>query len=166
MHPVASLEIREWGLKNFSELCRILVIDHGFQVIVNVSKSEMERIKPIIEIVPDVVIFSGSIRNMLGIIKKCNLLIGNDSGPSHLSVAMDVPTIVLNGPSSVSLYRDPDIYTNKHFVFNKEVPCRDLFQTQCYSYIEPKTNTPVCQNQVCLDFSVAEVAAKAIELAE
>ena len=59
---------------------------------------------------------------------------------------------------------DPDIYTDKYFVFNKEVPCRDLFQTQCYSYIDSKTNTPICQDQICLDFSVDEVVEKALEL--
>ena len=166
IHPVASVGIREWGVNNFSQLCRILAATHKFQIIANIFESEIKRIDPIIEAVPEVVIYSGSVRGMLGVIKKCDLLIGNDSGPSHLSVAMDVPTIVFNGPSSVSLYRDPDIYTDKHFVFNKEVPCRDLFQTQCYSYIDPKSNTPVCQDQICLDFSVDEVVAKAIKLTQ
>ena len=164
IHPIASVGIREWGIDNFVKLCRTLVYGHKLQVIANASKSEMDRIIPIIQDTPEVVIFSGSVRDMLGIIKKCNLLIGNDSGPSHLSVAMGVPTIVFNGPSSANLYRDPDIYTDKHFVFNKEVPCRDLFQTQCYSYIDSKTNTPICQDQICLDFSVDEVVEKALEL--
>lgn len=164
IHPVASVEIREWGINKFSQLCRVLVVDYGFQVIANVSKSEMDKVKPIIDIVPEVVVFSGSVRDMLGVIKKCNLLIGNDSGPSHISVALKVPTIVLNGPSSASLYRDADVYNDQHFVFNKDVPCRDLFQTQCYSYVDPETNTPICKDHICLEFSVDEVVAKAIEL--
>jgi len=91
-------------------------------------------------------------------------LIGNDSGPTHCSVALNVPTITLNGPSTSSFFRDPDLIRNPHFTFNKDVPCRDLFHTQCMSKIDPVTNHPRCDEMICLEFSVDEVIAKVREL--
>ena len=34
------------------------------------------------------------------LIKRCNLLITNDTGPRHYAVAFDVPHIVLMGPTN------------------------------------------------------------------
>ena len=124
----------------------------------------METVQPIKRLVPEVCLFSGSLRELLSIVNESDLFIGNDSGPAHLSVALDIPTITLNGPSTSSLYRDPDLFRGKHYTFNKEVACRDLFQTQCMSKIDPTTNHPICDSMICLDFSVDEVAAKALEL--
>ena len=108
--------------------------------------------------------FSGSLRELLSLINECDLFIGNDSGPSQFSVALNIPTISLNGPSVSSLYRDPDLVRGKHYTFNKEVFCRDIFHIQCMSKIDPVTNQPTGDSMICLDFTIEEVAAKASEL--
>ena len=124
----------------------------------------MENVRPIKSLVPEVRLFFGSLRELLSLINESDLLIGNDSGPAQFSAALNIPTITLNGPSTSSLYRDPDLFQDKHYTFNKEVHCRDLFHTQCMAKIDPRTNHPVCDEMICLDFSVDEVIAKAIEL--
>ena len=97
-------------------------------------------------------------------INESDLFIGNDSGPSQFSAALNVPTITLNGPSTSSFIRDPDLFRDPHYTFNKDVPCRDLFHTQCMTKIDPVTNHPVCDEMICLDFSVDEVIAKVRDL--
>ncbi len=164
IHPCSSLKIRSWGIDNFAHLCRKLIAEVNCQIIVNCSSIELETIQPIKRLVPEVCLFSGSLRELLSMVNESDLFIGNDSGPSQVSVALDIPTITINGPSTSSLYRDPDLVRGKHYTFNKEVHCRDLFHTQCMSKKDPTTNHPVCDSMICLDFSVDEVAAKALEL--
>jgi ADP-heptose:LPS heptosyltransferase len=43
------------------------------------------------------------IRYLGAIIKRCDLVIGNDSGPLHIAVAMDVPTLGIYGPTNPAL---------------------------------------------------------------
>ena len=164
IHPCSSLEIRSWGIDNFAFLCKKLISEINCQIIINCFSKELETVQPIKRLVPEVCLFSGSLRELLSIVNESDLFIGNDSGPAHLSVALDIPTITLNGPSTSSFYRDPHLISDKHYTFNKEVACRDLFQTQCMSKIDPTTNHPICDSMICLDFSVDEVAAKALEL--
>ena len=164
VHPCSSLKIRNWGIEKFALLCQNLIGENDIQIIVSCSLKETDSIAPIKNLAPEVRMFSGSLRELLGLINESNLLIGNDSGPTQCSVALDVPTITLNGPSTSSFFRDPDLFRTPHFTFNKDIPCRDLFHTQCMSKIDPITNHPCCDEMICLDFSVDEVADKAREL--
>jgi ADP-heptose:LPS heptosyltransferase len=164
VHPCSSIKIRNWGIEKFALLCRNLIVEDDAQIIINCSPQEIDSIAPLKILAPEVCVFSGSLRELLGLINESDLLIGNDSGPTHCSVALNVPTITLNGPSTSSFFRDPDLIRNPHFTFNKDVPCRDLFHTQCMSKIDPVTNHPRCDEMICLEFSVDEVIAKVREL--
>jgi len=164
VHPCSSLKIRNWGIEKFALLCRNLIVGGDIQIIINCSPQETDSILPIKTLAPEVRVFSGSLRELLGLINESDLFIGNDSGPSQFSAALGVPTITMNGPSTSSFFRDPDLFRNPHFTFNKDVLCRDFFHTQCMSIIDPTTNHPSCDEMTCLDFSVDEVTDKAREL--
>ena len=166
IHPGSSLKIRSWGIEKYTELCRKLILESNCQILINCSPKELDDIAPIKDLVPDVCVFSGALRELLGLIHESDLFIGNDSGPSQCSVALNIPTITLNGPSTSSFFRDPDIFQGKHYTFNKEVYCRDLFHSQCMSKTEPVNNHPVCEEMICLEFTVEEVATKAFEMIE
>jgi len=166
IHPCSSLKIRSWGIEKYAQLCRKLILESNCQILINCSPKELDDIAPIKDLVPDVCVFSGALRELLGLIHESDLFIGNDSGPSQCSVALNIPTITLNGPSTSNFFRDPDIFQGKHYTFNKEVYCRDLFHSQCMSKTEPVNNHPVCEEMICLEFTVEEVAIKALEMIE
>ena len=164
IHPCSSLKIRSWGIDKFASLCKKLISETNCQIIVNCSLKELQSVRPIKVLAPEVCLFSGSLRELLSLINESDLFVGNDSGPSQFSVALNTPTITINGPSTSSFIRDPDLFRDKHYTFNKDVYCRDLFLTQCMLKIDPITNHPVCDSMICLDFSIDEVAAKVIEM--
>ena len=62
------------------------------------------------------------------IIKRCNLLVTNDTGPRHYAVAFDVPVVVLMGPTN------PD-YTAANLdrtpVFREEMECSPCHKKIC-----------------------------------
>ncbi|MDP6477987.1 MAG: glycosyltransferase family 9 protein, partial [Nitrospinaceae bacterium] len=164
VHPCSSLAIRSWGIEKFALVCKNLISEDHCQIIINCSPKELDSVAPINNLAPEVCVFSGSLRELLALINEADLFVGNDSGPSQFSAALNIPTITMNGPSTSSIYRDPDLFQGQHYTFNKEVHCRDLFHSQCMLKTDPVTNHPVCDEMICLDFTVEEVTLKAQEL--
>ena len=94
-------------------------------------------------------------KKTISIIHESSLLIGGDSLFSAVSSALNIPTIVIQGPLwkpylGASWDNDLHLDRNNFFVFYKDLPCRDLLNTGCIS----------CSDQVCFDFSVEEVLQK------
>jgi ADP-heptose:LPS heptosyltransferase len=43
-----------------------------------------------------------------GLLRRCRLLVGNDSGPKHVAVALGVPTVTIFGPTNPRTWHPPD----------------------------------------------------------
>lgn len=67
------------------------------------EKENCEKIKNSIKRQNAYLIPDSPIRYLAAIIKKCDLVIGNDSGPLHVAVSMDVPTLGIYGPTNPKL---------------------------------------------------------------
>ena len=107
--------------------------------------------------VKGVFIYIGALRQSIALINEADLMVDNSSGPAQISVALKIPTLVLVGPDYQNTYHEKSTYQKIHYVFFKEVPCRDLFLSKC---LPPDP----CQNRICMDHSVQDVFIKAQEL--
>lgn len=68
-----------------------------------------------------------SLRELLGLISRCRLLLTNDSGPMHIADALDVPLIALFGSTS-------DVKTGPYrggLVIHKRVECSPCYKKVC-----------------------------------
>jgi ADP-heptose:LPS heptosyltransferase len=157
IHPTCSQTHKNWGMERFVELSQHLINDCGHQVMGIFSLQEQAVADLLKEQVDGVFVYVGPIRPSMALIQQADLMVDNCSGPSHISVALQVPTIVLMGVDFKNTYRDKSIYKDKHFLFFREVPCRDLFLSKC---LPPDP----CQNRICMDHSVQDVFIKAQEL--
>jgi ADP-heptose:LPS heptosyltransferase len=157
VHPAVTQPYRHWGMDKFIELSRKLTQDGKFQVMGIFSEMEQSIANILLENVKDVFVYVGPMRPSMALIQQANLMIDNDSGPAHVAQALNVPTLVLVGPDYKNSYRDSQIYGNKHYVFYKDIPCRDLFFSGC---LPPNP----CLKYDCIDHSVEEVFQKAQKL--
>lgn len=76
---------------------------------------------------------------LAAIIKRCNLLIGNDSGITHMAAALGIRTVAIFGPT------DPDVWGPRGDlvkILYKKVPC---------SPCEPEKRRN-CGAQICLEY--------------
>ena len=144
-------------MERFVQLSRNLINDCGHQVMGIFPPKEQSMANLFQKQVDGVFISVGPLRSNMALIQQANLVVDNCSGPSHISVALQVPTIVLMGVDFQNAYRDKNIYKGKHFLFFREVPCRDLFLTKC---LPPDP----CQNRICMDHSVEDVLNKSLEI--
>ena len=157
IHPTCSQTHKNWGMERFVELSQHLINECGHQVMGIFSPKEQSMANLFQKQVDGVFISVGSLRSNMALIQQANLVVDNCSGPSHISVALQVPTIVLMGVDFKNSYRDKNVYKGKYFLFFREVPCRDLFLTKC---LPPDP----CQNRICMDHSVEDVLKKSLEI--
>ena len=92
-----------------------------------------------------------TVRQMIAIIHQCDLVIDNDSSPSHIATVFGVPTIVLFSQAIREIFRPYDNEKDQHFVFYNDVDCRECGLTYC-------------SDRICLDFSPDEIFSKALEM--
>jgi len=147
-----------WGLERFVTLSHQLIHDHGHQVLACFPKKEQSIAKLFLDQVEGVTVYVGLLRQSMALISKSDLMIDNTSGQSHISSALNIPTLVLTGPGDYKkTYYDRDVHKEEGLIFHHEVPCRDFFMSRC---LPPDP----CQNQVCLDHSVEDVLKKTLEV--
>ena len=118
---------KRWPAVYFAELTR-LVTRAGCRVILIGSGEDRETAAEVLAAAPWASSAIGRLKlaETAALIKQCQLLIGNDSGPLHLGAAMGVPTIGLFGPTHPRQfypYKAP-----AHRYLYKELTCSPCFQ--------------------------------------
>jgi ADP-heptose:LPS heptosyltransferase len=95
-----------------------------------------------------------NLRNFLGLINRCRLIITNDGGPLHMAVGMGVNTVSIFGPVDEKIY-GPYPSSSNHVVISKtDMKCRP-----CYK----KFKHNVCRERPCLNSIGHEEVLQAVK---
>lgn len=127
---------RRWGAQNFSVLINLLAGKFpSTQFVITGAANEIEYVKEVMtgiqsEFSSRVIDSSGklSLKQLIGLISSCKMMVTNDSGPMHLAFAVEAPVVALFGPCSPQQYQISD----KAVVIHQNVycsPCVHLFLT-------------------------------------
>jgi ADP-heptose:LPS heptosyltransferase len=138
---------RLWPVGRYIELIGNILRSGSFRIVLIAGPDDGPVIEPILDRYPQCIDTRDmSFGEKASILRRCRLLVGNDSAPIHMSTAMNIPTYSLWGPTNPKRYGDPSPY---HIPFFKKIEC-----SPCYSYGE----FPPCDDNQCLQaISVAEV---------
>lgn len=117
----AGVSVKKWPLEYFAELIQSLIENYDAAVVLFGSKSESQDAQQLMKLVasPNLIDATGliSLPNFISVMKKVSLLIGNDTGSTHLAAAIGTQTICLFsgngmlarfepiGPQTTTLYR-------------------------------------------------------------
>lgn len=124
IHPGARKRLKCWSPEGYAALADALIDRHNISLVFTGSPDEVELVQKVLEMMKhSAAMLAGNItlREMAGILKRCNLFICNDSAPLHIASAMKTPTVAIFGPSK-SIETGP--YGNIHRVVEKDFPCR------------------------------------------
>ena len=129
IHPGTSAKTayKRWMPEQYSQLADRLVRELGASVIFTWGPGELEWVEGIREGMKERSILAPRTETLtqLGeIFRRCDLYIGGDTGPMHIASYVDVPVVVIFGPT------DPWVNEpmGRHVKIRKEVgcnPCRD-----------------------------------------
>ncbi len=99
MHPGAGGPAKRWPLDHFKALAERLRTDAGFLVIEGPAEPGLGR--SLAEGLGHCVVLAQrpSLELLAQIISHCRVFVGNDSGIAHLAAALQIPSVVLFGPT-------------------------------------------------------------------
>jgi len=88
-----------WSTKNLIEFIRKIYSETDYKILLFAGPNEAEKQKKILEELPDLKIYSNdpnnSIKEFAGLVKKCEIMVVNDSLALHVSIALKKKTIAL-----------------------------------------------------------------------
>lgn len=154
------LPIRAWPLASYASLCASLLAE-GYAV----GVIGMIEDRPLGEALVrqsasalciDLSGYTKSVRHLLALFHRADLLITNDGGPGQFAALTSIPSIVFFGPETPLLYRS---LSQNAWCFHLALPC-----SPCLTAYNHRASPCDGDNQCLKQISAAEVLAKAREL--
>jgi len=142
IHPGAGAPVKLWRNEAWAQAADTLVQRYGAKVILTGSAKEAPLCRAIAkEMTTKPIVAAGetSLGGLAAIMARCRLVLGVDSGPLHLAVAMGAPTVHLFGPvdsRAFGPWGDPA----RHIVVTAEmdcIPCNRLDYTPAELHQHP-----------------------------
>lgn len=150
IHPGAGTAVKQWPVAAWAEVARGLSDAHRARILFTGSDSERALGDSLVSALAQPAINAAgetTLGRLAAIQERCALVLGSDSGPLHLAVAVGTPTVHLYGPVAASRFGpwgDPGRYV----VVSANWPCvpcnrldwpaRVLQQHACMSSITPE----------------------------
>jgi heptosyltransferase-2 len=136
VHPGAGWysRARIWPVEGFARVARGLMESHGAAVAIVGGPDEGEIAQRLEEMAGG----SGRVVNLVGrtsiaqtaaLLEKCDLFLGNDSGPMHIAAAVGTPVVAVFGPSNIGAWGpySPEGERSPHTVVARDLPCMPCF---------------------------------------
>ncbi len=140
VHAGASCLSKRWPPERFAQVCDMLASKFGYDIIlVGGSETMRHSHKVLSHIKRKAVDLTGVLRvgELAELLKRCSVLISNDSGPVHVSAAVGTPVVCVFGRSDPGLsplrWRP---YGEEHVVIHKNVGCPECLAHNCIKNFE------------------------------
>lgn len=122
---------KRWYPDRFADVARRLAAEWQARVVIFGSAGEAGIAKDIEErLGGDCLNMAGktSLRELMALIKRCNFMVTNDSGPMHIAAAFGVPLVAIFGPTD---HASTSPYTEKAVIVRKDVACAPCKLREC-----------------------------------
>lgn len=130
----ASWPTKRWRKEHYAEVADQL-LDMGYGVAYYGGPMDVDIVRETIGMMRNkehllLKTFTGkmTLLELAALLKKCSVLVTNDTGPMHVAVAMDVPLVSMFGPSPVPGFYP---YNDKSVVIKSPLACHPCGKHQC-----------------------------------
>lgn len=113
-----------WKREYFAAVADSLIDKYGAKILFAAGPGELPIVRDIINMMQNSPIDLGDrilpLDTLIALVKRCTLMITNDTGPRHFAVAFDRPVVVIMGSTDP---RHTDCNLEKTVVLQENVPC-------------------------------------------
>ncbi len=147
LHPGAAYFTKRWALEQFAATAKWLHAQHGLAPVIVLGPGDRELVSEVRRLFapPAAVFDSLSLRELIALVSRARLFLGNDSGPAHLAAAAGRPVAVIFGSSDSVTWR-PWQVPNR--VVQNEFACNPCPGDRCYAFSEPRCILSITPEQV------------------
>lgn len=131
LNPGGGWPVKRWPPDRFGRLADALIDEYGVDVLVLWGPGEEGLAEEVADAMRNrpLVLPAASLAELGAYLKRCRLLVSNDSGPMHMAAALNVPTVGIFGPTNP---RAQGPWGDGHGVVRKEsVDCLGCNRTEC-----------------------------------
>jgi len=137
IHPGARQEYIKWKKEGFADVADRLIKYKNAKVILIGSSEEEQLVKDTAVLMVEKPIFAVGLRltQLVSLVKKCSLFIGNSTGPMHIAAALDIPVVAIFGAvHPLDSYQEWGPWSEKHIVVSKNLNCPHCHPTDCKTF--------------------------------
>lgn len=125
IHPGAGTTVKQWTAEQWAEVADRISTQLNTKIVFTGSNSEQTIIKAIVEKMKQPAVnLAGTtnISQLAALYQRSIAVLGADSGPLHLAVAVDTPTVTLFGPAKLTEFA-PWGAPEKHIALTSDIAC-------------------------------------------
>ncbi|NQT95657.1 MAG: glycosyltransferase family 9 protein, partial [Candidatus Omnitrophica bacterium] len=151
INPGGNWPPKRWPCQLYASLCKSLKQKYDKRIVITGASKDIALADSILKISNgSAVSIAGktTLRELGAVVKQAALVVANDSGPMHIAISQNVPTVALFGPTSPKItgpYGD-----GNNIVLNKWFDC----DIPCYA---------ICDDYRCMESITVEDVMDAIE---
>jgi len=156
VHPGAKWETKRWDTERFARVCRSLAEKPGYRIMLLGDAEEAKLVEQVGSNVPaDRIVRAVGLPlgRVMSLIRRCDCLITNDSGPMHIASALQVPVVAIFGPTHPKLGFAP-------VGSPSTVLCADVKCSPCSLHGEKRCSK---KSRFCMDLIEPEMVMEAVE---
>lgn len=93
---------KRWGVQRFARLCDRLIAEHACSVLLTWGPGEREHVESIRTAMRESPFIppATSFPQLAALLRRCDFVISNDSGPMHIAAAVGTPVLGIYGPTN------------------------------------------------------------------
>lgn len=144
IHPAAAFETKRWAAENFARVIEHLQAAHDFASVIIAAPKERRIVDEVLNSVraefrPRVVSLNLNLPEVVALVARAKIFVGNDSGIAHIATAMRAPSVVIFGSSNVNHWRPwtPDD-EKRAAIVREEMSCAPCPGYSCSQFDEPQ----------------------------
>ncbi|UCB52679.1 MAG: glycosyltransferase family 9 protein [Candidatus Zixiibacteriota bacterium] len=156
VHPGAKWETKRWDEEKFARVCQSLVEKSDCKIVLLGDAGEAKLVEEVGRNIPTDQLIKAinlPLGGVMALIKRCDCLITNDSGPMHIASALGVPVVAIFGPTHPKLGFAPVGSENV-------VLCADVKCSPCGLHGEKRCSK---KSRFCMDLIESEMVIEAAE---
>lgn len=161
LHPAAAFATKQWAAENFARIAETLH-EMGLSPIVTGTPAERQTVQEVIAGARVPVIGWTDLRlpEVVALIDRARVFVGNDSGLAHIAAACETPSVVIFGSSNLAHWRPWT--TAPHRIVHETLPCQPCAGYECHAFAQPECirRVTVAAVQSALSSLFAELTEK------
>ncbi|MFC1599195.1 glycosyltransferase family 9 protein [Candidatus Omnitrophota bacterium] len=132
IHP-GGMPSRQWPIDRFAQIIAAINKLLPCKFVITGTKKEAGIVNRLVEITNTEIVNVAGLFDLIelgALVERCNLFITNNTGPMHVAAILNIPLIVIDGPTDIVRF-DPRNISDNAIVLHKKVECAPCEKAEC-----------------------------------
>jgi len=138
IHPGSRQPYIRWRKEGFAEVADQLIENHNAKIILIGGPGESQIINDVLSLMKHGIIAIDppiKLTELVSLLNRCHLFIGNSTGPMHIAAALKVPVVAIFGSKHpMDNYKKWGPWGEGHIVVSKNLDCLDCHPGDCKTF--------------------------------